>query len=148
MKYQLEIQNITKSYGNLKANDDISLNIKPASIDANQDILTLQFKLSPLAWSLAYAFPVHQIGPDFQPQQASEQSTYLLVYRAVADDITFLELNPVSARLIDLLNEGLTGLAAAKQITEELQHPNPEIVIDGARSLINKWLSKAILISR
>ena len=34
MKYQLEIQNIIKSYGNLKANDDISLNIKPASIHA------------------------------------------------------------------------------------------------------------------
>jgi simple sugar transport system ATP-binding protein len=34
MKYQLEIQNITKSYGDLKANDEISLNIKPASIHA------------------------------------------------------------------------------------------------------------------
>ena len=34
MKYQLEIQNITKSYGDLKANDDISLSIKPASIHA------------------------------------------------------------------------------------------------------------------
>jgi len=29
MKYQLEINNITKSYGDLKANDDVSLNIKP-----------------------------------------------------------------------------------------------------------------------
>ena len=34
MKYQLEINNITKSYGDLKANDDISLNIKPSSIHA------------------------------------------------------------------------------------------------------------------
>ena len=34
MKYQLEINNITKSYGDLKANDDVSLNIKPASIHA------------------------------------------------------------------------------------------------------------------
>jgi simple sugar transport system ATP-binding protein len=34
MKYQLELQNITKSYGDLKANDDISLSIKPASIHA------------------------------------------------------------------------------------------------------------------
>ena len=28
MKYQLEISNITKSYGDLKANDDVSLSIK------------------------------------------------------------------------------------------------------------------------
>ena len=34
MKYQLEINNITKSYGDLKANDDVSLNIKPSSIHA------------------------------------------------------------------------------------------------------------------
>jgi simple sugar transport system ATP-binding protein len=34
VKNQLEIQNITKSYGDLKANDDISFNIKPASIHA------------------------------------------------------------------------------------------------------------------
>ena len=34
MKYQLELQNITKSYGDLKANDDISLSIEPASIHA------------------------------------------------------------------------------------------------------------------
>ena len=34
MNYQLEINNITKSYGDLKANDDISLNIKPSSIHA------------------------------------------------------------------------------------------------------------------
>ena len=32
MKYQLVIQNITKSYENLNANDDISHNIKPARI--------------------------------------------------------------------------------------------------------------------
>ena len=34
MKYQLELQNITKSYGDLKANNDISLSIEPASIHA------------------------------------------------------------------------------------------------------------------
>ena len=34
MKYQLEISNITKSYGDLKANDDVSLSIKSSSIHA------------------------------------------------------------------------------------------------------------------
>ena len=34
MNYQLQINNITKSYGDLKANDDVSLNIKPSSIHA------------------------------------------------------------------------------------------------------------------
>ena len=34
MKYQLEVSNITKSYGDLKANDNVSLNIKGSSIHA------------------------------------------------------------------------------------------------------------------
>ena len=34
MNYQLEVSNITKSYGDLKANDDVSLNIKDSSIHA------------------------------------------------------------------------------------------------------------------
>ena len=34
MNYQLEVSNITKSYGDLKANDTVSLNIKDSSIHA------------------------------------------------------------------------------------------------------------------
>ena len=31
MNYQLEVSNVTKSYGDLKANDNVSLNIKDSS---------------------------------------------------------------------------------------------------------------------
>lgn len=124
----------------------LDADVTPAKIDGKQDILAIPLKTSPLAWSLAYQFAVHQIGADFQPQQASEQPVYLLVYRASDDSITFLELNPVSARLIDLLNEGLTGQIAAEQIAEELQHPNPDVVIEGARSLIADWLQRQVLV--
>ncbi|PHS26552.1 MAG: DUF2063 domain-containing protein [Methylophaga sp.] len=124
----------------------LDADVEPMVIDNNQDVLALELKVSPLAWSLAYTFPVHQIAPDFKPHQASEQPVYLLVYRDMNDSISFLELNPVSARLIDLLNEGLTGQVAAEQIAEELQHPNPQLVIDGARALINDWLQRQILV--
>ncbi len=120
--------------------------VEVRTLDPEQDIMSEQFKTSPLAWPLAYHFPVHQIGPDFQPQQASDTPTYLLVYRNIEDSVTFLELNPVSTRLIDLLNEGLTGQNAAEQIAEELQHPNPDVVIEGARGLISDWLEREILI--
>jgi hypothetical protein len=124
----------------------LDADVEPITINEGQDILALPLKLSPLAWSLAYHFPVHQIDPKFQPEQASEQPVYLLVYRAADDEITFLELNPVSARLIDLLNEGLTGQAAAEQIADELQHPKPEVVTEGARGLITDWLQREILV--
>ncbi|MFT7414722.1 MAG: hypothetical protein ACI9FO_001383 [Methylophagaceae bacterium] len=124
--------------------DDVEA--KPIRLNSNQDNLDTYFKTSSLAWPLVYNYPVHQIGPDFQPHEASKNPIHLLVYRDTQDNITFLELNPVSARLINLLNEGLTGHMAAKQIASELQHPNPQVVINGARALIDDWLQRGIVI--
>jgi hypothetical protein len=121
--------------------------LAPAKINSSQDILDISFKTSPLAWPLVYNYPVHQIGPDFQPNEASISPVHLLVYRNKEDSITFLELNPVSARLINLLNEGQIGKMAAETIASELKHPNPQVVFDGARALINDWLQREILIT-
>ena len=115
-------------------------------IEAEQDCLDLKLSLSPLALSLAYHYPVHQISPAFQPDSPADNPVFLLAYRNDNDAVVFVELNPVSARLLDLINNGFDGLTAAQQIADEMQHPNPEIVIDGARSLINDWLAKGVLI--
>lgn len=125
--------------------DEMGSNV--IEITPNQNILGLNLKVSPLAWPLIYHFPVHTIGPDFQPNEISENPIHLLVYRNKNDSITFMELNPVSARLIHLLNKGLTGQAAAEQIANELQHPQPQLVIDGAHLLVDDWLQREILIS-
>lgn len=111
-----------------------------------QNPLNEKFNTSPLAWPLVYNFPVHQIDPEFQPHEASETPVFLLVYRSSDDRVTFMELNPVSARLIDLLNEGNTGQHAAELIAKELQHPNPQVVVDGANALLNDWLQRGILV--
>ena len=101
---------------------------------------------SPLAWSLSYPFPVHLISPGFQPAEPSDLPIFLLVYRNLDDEVLFLELNPMSAMLIDLLNDGKTGQQAAQQISYELQHPKPDVVIEGARELIHDWIKRSILI--
>lgn len=120
---------------------------QPATLNSLVDNLEANWKTSPVAWPLSYHYPVHQIGPNFQPNQASDNPIHLLVYRNLDDSITFMELNPVSARLIDLLNAGLTGQVAAEQIATELQHPNPTVVIDGAQALINDWLERGVLVN-
>lgn len=120
--------------------------VSPIEFESEQDYLAIKLTTSPLAWPLSYAFPVHQISTDFQPEQASDAPIFLLVYRNLNDDVLFLELNPVSARLIDLLNAGHTGQQAAEQIAQELQHPNPKVVVDGARGLIEDWIKRSVLI--
>ncbi len=67
-----------------------------------KDLLNLQVHLSPLAWVLAYRFPVHQIGPGFRPDDAGEP-TYLAVYRNRSDKVQFMALNAAMARLLELL---------------------------------------------
>jgi hypothetical protein len=85
--------------------------------------------------NLAYAWPVQRIGPDYRPRKPSP--THLLVYRDTNDEVRFVELNPVSARLIDLLLEGrLTGRAACIAIATELGHPDPRAVIAHGASLL------------
>lgn len=61
--------------------------------------------ISEVAWPLAYRFPVHTIGPGHEPSDPSEQPTCLVVYRNREDTVKFLEINPVTYRLLQLLAE-------------------------------------------
>ena len=74
------------------------------SIEPNGNLLEGHPVLSALAWPLAYQFPVHKMCPDYLPEKAPEQPTYLIVYRNRNDEVKFMELNPVTARLINLLD--------------------------------------------
>lgn len=85
--------------------------------------------------NLTYAWPVHKIGPAHRPRRPAP--THLLVFRRVDDTVGFMELNPVSARLVALLQEGApTGRAAALRIAAELAHPQPETVVAGAATVL------------
>lgn len=61
--------------------------------------------LSPAARVASYAYPVHRIGPSFQPLEPAEP-TFLLVYRDRDDVVQFVELNPGSARLLHEIGQG------------------------------------------
>jgi len=131
---------------------ELALSVSDAQVnelDLNtvDDVLNEKFNTSPLAWPLMYHYPVHQIDSNNQPQQPSDTPTFFLVYRSRDNKVTFMELNPVSARLIDLLNEGKLGQESATIIAKELQHPDPQVVIDGAKALINDWLQRGILVA-
>ena len=132
----------------------VELALSVAESDASQHInedgnlLDSAPALSSLAWPLSYQYPVHRISPDFQPAEADEQPTYLLVYRDADDEVGFLELNPVSARLFSLLQEhpGKTGRSLLEQIAAELQHPDPAQVIAGGQGILNEWRQRGIVL--
>lgn len=64
---------------------------------------------SPLAWALAYRWPVSHIGPGFQPHVAPTALTLLLVRRDSGGDVHFSELSPLVYRLLQLLGDDTTA---------------------------------------
>ena len=125
---------------------DESINMD--NINANGDLITQCPVFSPLAWPLMYEFPVHTMGPDKLPEAAPEQATYLVVYRNRNDQVRFLEINPVTARLIALLqeNESLTGAQAIEQISKEMKHPNPDVVHQGGKAALEELQQHGIIL--
>jgi hypothetical protein len=75
--------------------------------------------LSPLVWSLQYRFPVHQIGPGFEPDEAPAEPTYLIVYRNRDDEVKFMESNAATARLLEMLTDNPTG-RSSRQLLQQL----------------------------
>lgn len=121
---------------------------KRTPLDHKEDCLSLHYQQSALAWLLVYQFPVHQISMDNQPQSPNNTPVCLLVMRNEADEIKFIELNPVSARLMDLLSHGESGESAVAAIVEEMQHPEPQVVAGGATQMIHDWIDRGILLKR
>ena len=66
-------------------------------------------QVSHAAWAIAYAYDVQNIGPGYQPTEPPEQPTFLVVHRRTDDSVGFLEINAVTARLIELIQRDEGG---------------------------------------
>lgn len=82
-------------------------------------ILERPLHVSPLAWPLAYGWPVQSVGPDYRPDVMPAQPTLLLVRRVEDWSVKFSELSPLAWRLLQRIvafprlngREQLEGLA-------------------------------------
>ena len=91
---------------------------------------------------------MHRIGPDYLPEQPGEQPTYLVVYRDLNDEVHFLELNPVTAHLLQLISqdEQQTSRQMLTSIADQLQHPDPEVVIQGGLQILNDLKNRNVIL--
>lgn len=96
--------------------------------------------MSPLAWPLGYRFPVHQIGPDFRPQEAPEQPTLLLLVRDRRDAVSFIEINPLTALLIQKLQENVknTGLYSLQALLIEMGSHDDQAMHQGGIAVLHE----------
>ena len=118
------------------------------NIDSNGDLMQGHPITSSLAWNLSYQWPVHTLSPENVPDSQPEQATHIVVYRDRQDKVRFVVINQVTAVLLNLLDEQpeLTGQQACEFIAEQMQHPNPEVVIEGGRLALEDLQEKGILL--
>lgn len=117
-------------------------------IDHNGNLMTQAPIISSLAWPLAYQYPVHQISEDLQPDSPTEQPSYLVVYRDRQFEVHFLEINAVTYRLLELIqdNPGWTGREVIQKILDELQHPEPDSIVQHGMALLEDLRQRNIII--
>ncbi|SEF38780.1 HvfC family RiPP maturation protein [Nitrosomonas ureae] len=104
--------------------------------------------ISPLAWPLNYHFPVHKINPDFQPHVPGAMQTHLIVYRDAGFEVHFMEINLVTARLLQLIssNEHKSVRILLQQIAIELNHVQPDIVIRGGMEVLDDLRKRQVIL--
>lgn len=117
------------------------------SIDARGDVLEGVPVKSVLAWPLSYRYPVHRISGGFTPEAPGDQPTCLVVFRKADDELEFRELNPVTARLLDLVaNNGRqeTGRQLLGRLAREIGFDEPAMLQHG-RDMLNRMRSDGII---
>lgn len=101
--------------------------------------------LNPLARARAYAHPVHTIAPGRVP---APSPTWLVVFRRRDDSVAFIQLNAVSARLVELIarRPGVPARELFVDIARELAHPSPERVVEAGRELVLDLRARELLL--
>jgi hypothetical protein len=118
-------------------------------VDPDGDLLTSVPVKSALAWAFAYQYPVHRISSDLLPDAPAEQPVYLVVYRGGDDKVGFLELNAVTAGLLNAIEEneaGLTGEALLRKLAADINYPDVDAFIEHGASALSEMRSLEILI--
>jgi hypothetical protein len=122
--------------------------IDDVDFNPDGDLMQEPVVISPLAWLLSYEWPVHVISSEEQPREKPEQPTWIVIHRDRQDVVSFTHLNPVTARLIQLLDDEhpVTGQQALQQIAQELNHPQPEAIVAGGLDTLRQLRKKDIVL--
>ncbi len=130
---------------------ELGLQLSDATLPAHDpqgDMLDGVPLLSPLAWPLAYAWPVPRIGPDFQPDIAPPEPTLVLLQRNAEGKVQFSALSPLLFQLLDRIAANTTfssGRQLLGQLAHEAGQEDVDSFIDAARPLLQQLNQQGVL---
>ena len=117
-------------------------------VDPAGDLLADVPVKSTLAWAFAYHYPVHRISKSFMPTETLEQPAYLAIYRGSDDKVGFLELNAVTAALLEAVekNSGeFCGEALLRELAEQINYPDVSALIKHGTDALEEMRQLEIL---
>lgn len=118
-------------------------------IDADGDLLADIPMKSELAWAFAYHYPVHRISKEYVPSEAAEAAIYLAVYRGSNDKVRFLELNAVTAALLDAVEnnaDGLNGEQLLRRLAVTIGYNDVEQLLQHGKAALDQMRTLEIII--
>lgn len=114
-------------------------------INRHGPLMSSRPAFTPTMQLLHYDYAVHQISRKNKPRQPA--STELLVYRNQEDEVKFVALNPVTYRLILLLQKNpVTCKEALTSLATELNHPQPDTILQFGQAILEELKSQGIIL--
>lgn len=115
--------------------------------DPAGDLIDAVPLVSPLAWPLAYAWPVQRIGPGAIPDSPAAAPTLLLVRRDASNEVRFSELSPLVFRLLQLLQPGaVSGREALRILASEAQAQELGTFLENGIAMLHRLRAEGTII--
>jgi len=117
---------------------------EPPVLSEKADLLNETPVLTPAHMLLEYDYPVQKISAQFKPEET--EGTHLLVFRNADFEVNFIELNPIVFVLLNLIKEGFTGKQALTSLAEQMQHPEPNAIIEFGHGVLQDLMAQEAIL--
>ncbi|WP_411358712.1 HvfC family RiPP maturation protein [Pseudidiomarina salilacus] len=108
-----------------------------------------QLNLNPTAYLGIYDFPVARISPDYQPESKPNEPYFVLVYQELNGDVKFLELNPLTAFVVEQLQQKPHTLTQLFEVLKVQFSSFDQVVLQqGLQQLVVDFAERSLLLLR
>ena len=122
-----------------------SVQTDPIKLSKKTDLLNEKPMLAPAHMLLSYDYAVQSISKRHLPK--GTEQTYLLVFRNIENKVKFIELNPITFQLLNLIQTNeLTGKQALTKLAEEIAHPNVGAMITFGAEILTDLVNQQAII--
>jgi hypothetical protein len=107
-----------------------------------------KLKVSPYASLAGYSYAVHLIGDDYMPEATAPEQQFYVVYRDAQCDVQFANINPVTAILLNTLEQQESGATfddLSKLLEDQLPQIPKDALVSGMHQTIAEMLQKGIV---